>query len=118
MELLTQLISLHGAHKVLRSDNGSEFVSRAFLRWATSQNLNLALIDFGKLRLNGTTESLNGKFRDEYLSLERFRHRVDVKVVIEQWHRHWNEVLTIGLKCKVGGWTGYDHCRPEMGHHA
>ncbi len=70
MEFLTQLISLNGAHNASCSDNWPEFVSRALLRWAASQNLDLALIDFGKLRLNGTTESLNGKFRDECLSLE------------------------------------------------
>ena len=70
MEFLTKLISLHGAHNVSCSDNGPEFVSRALLRWAASQNLDLALIDCGKLRLNGTKESLNCKFRDECLSLE------------------------------------------------
>lgn len=31
IEVLSQLISMHGAPKVLRSDNGPEFVSRALL---------------------------------------------------------------------------------------
>ena len=34
----------------------------------------------------------NGKFRDEYLSLQWFRNRVDAKVGIEQWRRHYNDV--------------------------
>jgi transposase InsO family protein len=41
---------------------------------------------------NGTNESFNGKFRDECLSMEWFRNRVDAKIVIESWRRHYNEV--------------------------
>jgi len=69
IEVLSQLITLRGAPRVLRSDNGPEFVSRALLRWAFSQNLDMALIDPGKPWQNGTTESFNGKFRDECLSM-------------------------------------------------
>jgi putative transposase len=92
IEVLSQLISLHGAPKVLRSDNGPEFVSKALLRWASGQNLDMALIDPGKPWQNGTTESFNGKFRDECLSMEWFRNRIEAKVVIEQWRRHYNEI--------------------------
>jgi putative transposase len=92
IEVLSQLISVHGAPKVLRSDNGPEFVSNALLRWAVGQNLSMALIDPGKPWQNGTTESFNGKFRDECLSMEWFRSRVEAKVVIDQWRRHYNEV--------------------------
>jgi putative transposase len=37
-------------------------------------------------------ESFNGKLRDEYLSLQWFRNRVEARVGIEQWRRHYNEV--------------------------
>jgi putative transposase len=50
------------------------------------------LIDPGKPWQNGATESFNGKFRDECLSLEWFRSRAEAKVVIEAWRRHYNEV--------------------------
>jgi putative transposase len=50
------------------------------------------LIDPGKPWQNGTTESFNGKFRDECLSLEWFRSRAEAKVVIESWRRHYNAV--------------------------
>lgn len=92
IEVLSQLVSLHGAPKVLRSDNGPEFVSRALLKWAASANLDMALIDPGKPWQNGTTESFNGKFRDECLSMEWFRNRVEAKAVIEQWRQHYNHV--------------------------
>ena len=92
IEVLAQLISLHGAPKILRSDNGPEFVSKALLKWATGQNLNIALIDPGKPWQNGTTESFNGKFRDECLSMEWFRNRVEAKAVIDQWRQHYNYI--------------------------
>ena len=50
------------------------------------------MIDPGKPWQNGATESFNGKFRDECLSLEWFRSRAEAKVVIETWRRHYNEV--------------------------
>src|ERR1039458_9488938 len=49
-------------------------------------------IDPGKPWQNGTNESFNGKFRDECLSMEWFRNRIDAKIVIEQFRRQYNEV--------------------------
>jgi putative transposase len=92
IELLARLVSERGAPRYLRSDNGPEFVSKALLRWATNESLGVALIDPGKPWQNGTIESFNGKFRDECLSMEWFRSRVEAKVVIEDWRRLYNEV--------------------------
>lgn len=92
VEVLSQLISVHGSPQYLRSDNGPEFVSRAILRWAKNENVDLALIDPGKPWQNGVDESFNGKFRDECLSIEWFRNRIEAKVVIEQWRQHYNDV--------------------------
>ena len=92
IEVLAQLISLHGAPKTLRSDNGPEFVSKALLRWATGQNLEIALIDPGKPWQNGTTESFNGKFRDECLSMEWFPTVLKRKPFIGQWRWHYNYI--------------------------
>jgi len=92
IELLTQLISTHGAPRYLRSDNGPEFVSRAILEWLAETGIETALIDPGKPWQNGADESFNGKFRDECLSLEWFRSRAEARVVIENWRRHYNAV--------------------------
>ena len=92
IDVLSRLVSERGAPLYLRSDNGPEFVSRALLTWITSMGIDTALIDPGKPWQNGATESFNGKFRDECLSLEWFRSRAEAKVVIESWRRHYNEV--------------------------
>lgn len=91
IEVLSQLVSVHGAPRYLRSDNGPEFVSRALLRWASEAGIDTALIDPGKPWQNGSDESFNGKLRDECLSLEWFRNRIEAKVVIEIWRKHFNE---------------------------
>jgi putative transposase len=92
IEVLTQLVSVHGAPRYLRSDNGPEFVAAAILRWLTEAGIETALIDPGKPWQNAMDESFNGKFRDEFLTLQWFRHRLDAKVGIEHWRRHYNEV--------------------------
>ena len=83
---------MHGAPAYLRSDNGSEFVSRAVLRWLNQSNINTARIDPGKPWQNGSNESFNGKFRDECLSMQWFRNRIDAKILIEEFRRQFNEV--------------------------
>ena len=92
IEVLSRLVSERGAPRHLRSDNGPEFVSKSLLRWGTGQGLGMALIDPGKPWQNGMVESFNGKFRDECLSMEWFRSRVEAKVVIEDWRKLYNEV--------------------------
>ena len=92
VEVLAQLVSVHGAPKYLRSDNGPEFIATAILRWVEIERIETAFIDPGKPWQNGADESFNGKLRNEYLSLQWFRNRLDAKVGIEEWRRHYNEV--------------------------
>ena len=90
IEVLSRLVSERGAPTFLRSDNGPEFVSKALLSWIIGQGIGTVLIEPGKPWQNGVTESFNGKFRDECLSLEWFRSRAEAKVIIETWRRHYN----------------------------
>jgi len=92
IEVLSCLVSERGAPMFLRSDNGPEFVSKALLSWIVAQGIGTALIEPGKPWQKGVTESFNGKFRDECLSLEWFRSRAEAKVIIEAWRRHYNNV--------------------------
>lgn len=91
IERLACLISERGAPRFLRSDNGPEFVSRAILRWLADAKIDTIHIEPGKPWQNGCAESLNGKFRDECLSMEWFRNRTEARVTIEEWRQHYNE---------------------------
>jgi len=92
IEVLSKLISVHGAPKYLRSDNGPEFVSRAILKWLLEAKIDTAHIDPGKPWQNGLNESFNGKFRDECLGMHWFKNRFDAKMLIEEFRREYNEV--------------------------
>jgi len=92
IEVLSRLMSVHGAPAYLRSDSGPEFVSHAILQWLTDAHIETAIIDPGKPWQNGTNESFNGKFRDESLSVEWFRTRREAQVIIEAWRQHYNAV--------------------------
>jgi len=114
IEVLAQLVSEHGAPRYLRSDNGPEFVATAILRWLQAAGIETAFIDPGKPWQNGTDESFNGKFRNECLTIEWFRNRLEARVAIEQWRQHYNEErphMSLGdltpaeYKVKIkGGW--------------
>ena len=92
IEVLAKLVSVHGAPTYLRSDNGPEFVSRAVLRWLNTANIETIAIDPGKPWQNGSNESFNGKFRDECLSMQWFKNRLDAKILIEDFRRDYNAV--------------------------
>jgi putative transposase len=90
IDQLSRLISIHGAPRYIRSDNGGEFVSKAILKWLTDNRINTAFIDPGKPWQNGLDESFNGKLRDECLNMEWFRSRTEAKIIIEAWRKHYN----------------------------
>jgi len=91
VDVLARLVSVRGAPRYLRCDNGPEFVSKALLRWMTKESIDTAFIDPGKPWQNGTNESFNGRFRDECLGMEWFRSRAEARAVIETWRRHYND---------------------------
>lgn len=92
ISVLDQLAEAGGMPRSVTADSSPEFVSAALLEWIAEQGIECALIDPGKPWQNGTTESFNGKFRDECLAMEWFRNRLEAKVVIEEWRQHYNQV--------------------------
>ena len=60
--LLDQAALFRGYPQVVRTDNGPEFTSRAFLAWAQTHGIRHILIQPGRPMQNGYIESFNGKF--------------------------------------------------------
>lgn len=89
IEVLMRMISVHGAPRALKSDNGPEFVLGAVRRWLEKAGIDCALSEQVLPWQNGADESCNGKLRDE---VEWFRNRHEAVAVIETWQRHYNEV--------------------------
>ena len=66
--LLDRAALFRGYPQAVRTDNGPEFTSRAFMAWAQSHGIRHILIEPGDPMQNGYIESFNGKFRDECLN--------------------------------------------------
>lgn len=78
--------------KIIRVDNGSEFVSRDLDLRAYQKDVVLNFSRPGKPTDNAYIESFNGKFRAECLNARRFLTLDDARQKMEDWRREYNEV--------------------------
>jgi putative transposase len=76
--------------KQIVCDNGTEFTSKAFMKWAADNNVEIHFIDKGKPMQNAFVESFNGKFRDECLNEEWFLTMNDARKRIKEWSYEYN----------------------------
>lgn len=94
--LLDQAAIFRGYPKIVRTDNGPEFTSRAFMGWALSHGIRHILIQPGRPMQNGYIESFNGRFRDECLNDHWFQTLHQARSTIATWRRDYNEVRPHG----------------------
>lgn len=94
--MLEQIACFRGYPRAVRTDNGPEFTSRAFIAWAQQHGVEHILIEPGKPMQNGYIESFNGKFRDECLNEHWFTSLAQTREVIADWRRDDNEVRPHG----------------------
>jgi putative transposase len=84
-------ITTRGKPRTLKSDNGSEFISKAMDRWAYENGIELDFSRPGKPTDNAKVESFNGRFRSEclnahwFLSLDDSANRLEFE--LERVHR-------------------------------
>jgi putative transposase len=90
--LLDQAAIFRGYPVAVRTDNGPEFTSRAFLAWTTLHGIRHILIQPGSPMQNGYIESFNGKFRDECLNEQWFQSLPKARDCIAEWRKDYNEV--------------------------
>ena len=90
--LLDQAATFRGYPRAVRTDNGPEFTSRAFMGWAQAHGIRHLLIEPGRPMQNGYIESFNGKFRDECLNEHWFETLPQARAVIAVWRKDYNEV--------------------------
>ncbi len=76
----------------VRTDNGPEFTSRAFIAWAQGHGIRHTLIKPGRPMQNGYIESFNGRFREECLNEHWFETLQQARTAIAAWRRDYNEV--------------------------
>lgn len=89
---LDQAACFRGYPRAVRTDNGPEFTSKAFMSWAQAHGIKHILIEPGRPMQNGYIESFNGKFRDECLNENYFETLAQACQIIAQWRQDYNEV--------------------------
>ena len=71
-QILQRVCADMGKPEQIRSDNGSEFISKVLDRWAYENGVVLDFSRPGKPTDNAFIESFNGSFRDECLNVNWF----------------------------------------------
>lgn len=89
---LDALVRIYGKPFRIVSDNGTEFTSKAILRWANNNKVEWHYIDPGKPQQNGFIESFNGSLRDECLNEEIFDSLADARRTLALWCHDYNNV--------------------------
>ena len=89
---LDALVRIYGKPACIVSDYGTEFNSRAILRWADQNAIPWHYIDPGKPQQNAVNESFNGSPRDERLNEEIFDSLDDARRKLALWRYDYNTV--------------------------
>ncbi len=89
---LDALVRIYGKPACIVSDNGTEFTSKAILKWANDNKVEWHYIDPGKPQRNGYIESFNGSLRDECLNEEIFDSLADARKTLALWRYDCNNV--------------------------
>ena len=92
VRLLEQAAQFRGYPLAIRTDQGPEFTSRAFMAWAAARGVRHLLNDAGCPTQNAYIESFNGKFRDECLNEQWFESLAQARLEIARWRRDYNEL--------------------------
>jgi putative transposase len=91
---LDQLITIRGKPRVLRTDNGPEFIGDALAAWAKRHGVELRFIQPGKPMQNGYVERFNRTYRDEVLNCYVFETLGEVRQMTAEWITRYNELRT------------------------
>jgi putative transposase len=90
-EELDRIAKESGYPESISCDNGPEFCSRAFDRWAHLHGIKIHYIRPGKPVENGYIESFNARLRDECLNVSLFWSIEDAQEKLEVWRNDYNE---------------------------
>jgi len=90
LELLDQLVTLHGAPATLRLDNGPEFLALRLTDWAEQRGIHLDFIQPGKPAQNAFIERFNQTYRTEVLDAHVFASLAEVRAITTDWLRRYN----------------------------
>jgi putative transposase len=90
IRVLEYLKEFRGLPKMIRVDNGPEFISLALEEWCRKHTISLTFIQPGKPMQNGYVERCNGSVRKELLNANVFYSLAEVRERVEEWMLDYN----------------------------
>lgn len=90
IQALDRVIEWRGKPKMIRCDNGPEYLSQALVDWANAHQINLIYIQPGKPTQNAYIERFNRTVRQEWLDAYAFDSLVQIQHVATAWLWHYN----------------------------
>jgi len=96
VRVLNAIVRERGQPQTIKTDNGSEFISKVMDKWAYERGVELDFSRPGKPTDNAMVESFNGRLRQECLNEHWFMSLADAQDKIEAWRRFYNEARPHG----------------------
>ncbi len=90
IRVLERIKAERGLPKMIRVDNGPEFISAKLDHWCREHGITLTFIQPGKPTQNAYVERFNGSMRRELLSAYVFRSLDEVREKTEEWMDDYN----------------------------
>ena len=91
VRVLNEICGQRGLPQTIKTDNGSEFISKAMDRWAYERRVELDFSRPGKPTDNAAVESFNGRLRQECLNASWFLSLAHARAKIAAWKTYYNE---------------------------
>ncbi len=80
-----------GTPQYIRTDNGPEFISKAYINWCEKNDIQRVYSEPGKPMQNGYIERFNRTFREDVLDAYLFSSFRQLNVLAEKWKEDYNQ---------------------------
>jgi putative transposase len=89
---LDKWCAVHGYPEMIRTDNGPEFISSHFQRWAKQHDIQLRHIQPGKPAQNAFIERFNRTYRGDILDANQFSCLQEIETINVPWIIEYNTI--------------------------
>ena len=82
---LEGMVAANGKPKIVRCDNGREFIATTLRSWLAERGIAVAYIEKGQPQQNCFVEQYNGTMRNEVLANEDFDTVLEARIILQKW---------------------------------